>query len=79
MSTSLQRGSCWGTWGSFTGNFDKPRKERSGNEASLSMEAVREEPEGRAHLLGTLKNKGRLSLYGLRWEPGGEWLVCRGL
>ena len=41
-STSLQSGPV-GEPGTRLPGTNKPRKERSGNEASLSMEAVREE------------------------------------
>jgi hypothetical protein len=50
-------GSRWGKLegGSFTGDFERHVKEGSGNGASLFMGALRGEPGGRAHLLGTLK------------------------
>jgi hypothetical protein len=48
----------WGTWrwAPANGDFERQMKKSSGNRASLYMGALRGEPGGRTHLLGTLKD-----------------------
>jgi len=65
--------------GSFTGEFERRTNEGSGNGASISKEALREEPGGRAHLLGTLKDMERKALEtGVSFHRGPAGRPCTG-